>query len=273
MKIVKLALIVLIGCVSGYSQNYKPPAQSSNLLTAIDFRKGKEIDKQYKKSFDDCDKVRGKNGCKSDPNRLETLLRFGDKAIFWDSKMALDLDGSYVGCNCGNNQGKNDQCATSYFWKAFPSDYDTTPKKDRCKFYQNQDFVDSNKIPYIVIPNKFGNHFKINNKSYGKEFVGDLGVVIYKGFSVPVIVADSGPYFRIGEGSAALFREIDEDRCLEYNGEQCNRFEQNKGINNKVLFFIFPNSKIGKDELNKDNALELIKIEALKRFEEFKTLF
>lgn len=268
MKSGKLILLILMSCLASYAHDYKPPTKSANLLTAIDFQKGKEFDLPYKKSFDDCDKVGGK--CNSDPNNLKTLLRFGDQAVYFDSKMALDLDGSFVGCNCGNNMGLVDQCSTSYFWESFPGDYDNTPKKDRCKFYRNQDFVDSNKIPFIVVPKKFGNHFKVNNKKV--NFVGDLGVVIYKDKMIPVIVADEGPAFRIGEGSAALFRAINEERCSRFDGEQCVSF-RNFGLDKDVLFFIFPNSKIGKDTLNKDNALDLIQTEALKKFEEVKNKF
>lgn len=268
MKTVKLLLMIAISCITAYSHSYKPPKKSASLLTEINFPKGKDFDSQYKKTFDDCDKVGGQ--CNRDPNRLKTLLRFGDKALYFDSKMALDLDGSYVGCNCGNNMGLVDQCSTSYFWETFPSDYDVTPKKDRCKFYQNQDFVDSNKIPFVVIPKKFGKHFKVNNKDV--NFIGDLGVVMYKDKMIPVIVVDEGPAFRIGEGSAALFRAIGEERCKQFEGEQCVSFK-NFGIDSNVLFFIFPNSKIGKEKLNKNNALELITTEALKKFEDVKNTF
>ena len=74
------------------------------------------------------------------------------------------------------------------------------------------------------------------------------------------------------EETAALFRAIGEECCKRFDGAQCLSYK-NSGIDDKVLFFIFPNSKIGKDKLNKDNALELIKTEALKKFEEVKTSF
>ncbi len=268
MNFVKVILIVLIFCLAATSQAYQPPGKSTTLVSGINFKKAKELDKQYKSSFDECDKTGRK--CFSDPNKLKALLRFDDNAVFFDSKMALDLDGSYVGCNCGNNMGLSDQCSTSYFWKTFPTAYDTTDKKDRCKFYKNQDFVDSDKIPFIVIPKGFGSHFKINNKAV--DFIGDFGIVIYKDKLIPVIVADGGPDFRIGEGSAALFRAVGEERCGIFDGEQCAKFK-NFGIDKNVLFFVFPNSKIGKDKLNKDNALELIKTEATKKFTELKRLY
>lgn len=268
MRTLSLVLTVVFFSNIGLSQVYKPPQKSESLLTKIKFNQAAEVDKDYKKSFDECDKKGGK--CSSDPNNLKALLRFGDRALFFDSKMALDLDGSWVGCNCGNSMGAVDQCSTSYFWKKFPNEYDATPKKERCKFYKNQDFVDSNKIPYIVIPKKFGDHFKANNKKV--DFTGDLGVVIYKDKIVPVFVADQGSEFRIGEGSAALFRAIGEERCKKFSESQCVSFKD-YGISEDVLFFVFPNSKISKDLLNKDNASEMIKNEASKKFEELKNSF
>ncbi len=268
MKTIISTIVLFFLSGFGFSQVYKPPQKSESLLTKIKFNQATEVDKDYKKSFDECDKTGGK--CNSDPNNLKALLRFGDRALFFDSKMALDLDGSWVGCNCGNSMGSVDQCSTSYFWKNFPNSYDITPKKERCKFYKNQDFVDSNKIPYIVIPKKFGDHFKANNKNV--DFVGDLGVVIYKDKIIPVFVADQGPEFKIGEGSAALFRAIGEERCKKFSESQCVSFK-NYGISKDVLFFVFPNSKISKQSLNKDNALQMIKNEALKKFEELKNSF
>lgn len=269
-------LLFLIGIcfsVCSSAQIYKPPPQSAQLLEKVDFSKARQLDKNYKAEFDACDKP-GKK-CASDPNNLKALLRFGDDAVFFDSKMALDLDGSFVGCNCGNNMGLVDQCSTSYFWKNFPNDYSATPKKDRCKFYQDQFFVDSNKIPYIVIPGGFEAHFKLSEKPY--KFIDnskgtDLGVVIYKDKLIPVMVADSGPGFRIGEGSAALFRAIGEERCKTFQQEQCTKFKD-FGISKNVLFFVFPNSRISKDKLNKDNALGLINKEAMKRFNDFKIAY
>jgi hypothetical protein len=268
MKTIFGLTVILFLSNLAYSQVYKPPQMSAGLLSKIKFERATDVDKDYKKTFDECDKVG--NRCNSDPNKLKTLLRYGDKALFFDSKMALDLDGSWVGCNCGNNMGLVDQCSTSYFWKNFPNDYDTTPKKERCKFYTNQDFVDSNKIPYIVIPQKFGDYFKINgNKT---DFLGDLGVVIYKDKIVPVFVADQGPAFRIGEGSASLFRELGVERCKEFQGQQCVSYK-NSGIGKEVLFLVFPNSKISKQILNKDNAIELVKERAMQKFKAFADSF
>lgn len=273
MRLVKPAILFCLCAISVYSQTYLPKdKESAKKVAKIDFTKAVNIDDAYKTSFDKCDKDTSKNGCEKDPNRLRKLARFGDRAIFFDSKMSLDLDGSYVACNCQNNIGKSDQCSTSYTWKLFPKEYDKEHPEKFCPFYKNDYFVDSNKIPFIVIPGKFGNHYQINKKPYGGEFVGDLGIVIYKGKLIPVFVADSGPAFKIGEGSAALFRQLGEERCKKFKSAQCVEFKD-YSIGNDVLFFIFPNSKVDKQILNKDNAVELIKELAMKKFAEFEKSF
>lgn len=250
------------------SEIYKPPTSSKSIVDSIDFSKASPVDTEYKKTFDACDGLR----CHKDPNKLKALLRFGDIALFFESKMSLDLDGSWVACNCGNTAGTSDQCSTAYTWGRFPSEYDQKKPKEFCTFYQRQSFIDSNAIPYIVMPGGFGDHFAIGNKP--ANLVGELGVVIYGDKIVPVIVGDSGRSFQIGEGSAALFRVLGQDRCHTYKEGQCVSFEGgDHSVDGKVLYFIFPNSRISKEKLNKNNALELIRTEAMKKFDEFKNKF
>jgi hypothetical protein len=97
---------------------------------------------------------------------------------------------------------------------------------------------------------------------------GDLGIVVYKDKIVPVFVADGGPYNKLGEGSSALFKALGEDRCRLWRADgHCERY-RDFSIPGSVLFFLFPNSKL--DDINPENALDRIRSEALKRFEELK---
>ena len=112
--------------------------------------------------------------------------------------------------------------------------------------------------------------------------LGDLGVVVYKDKIVPVFVADSGPYNKLGEGSALLHQLIGEDKCKPGNRRTDGTTRSNKrwtsdvyctgyrnaSVRDKVLFFIFPNSKIS--NLNPKNANQKIQVEALKRFANLK---
>jgi Fungal chitosanase of glycosyl hydrolase group 75 len=95
-----------------------------------------------------------------------------------------------------------------------------------------------------------------------------LGVVIYNDKMVPVFVADTGPTFRIGEGSAALFQAAGVDRCRERNAERkCTRY-LDASIEKSVLFFVFPKSAI--KDLKREEALDKIKESAMKKFEDLK---
>jgi hypothetical protein len=122
-------------------------------------------------------------------------------------------------------------------------------------------------FPYVVIPiaginGQGGAEFR--NKTHVDS--GDLGGVVYKDKVVPVFVADGGPHNKLGEGSAALFRELGQDRCLTFGqGVHCKKY-RDVSIDGGVFFFLFPGSKI--QGLAPENALEKVKQEALRRFAE-----
>ena len=71
---------------------------------------------------------------------------------------------------------------------------------------------------------------------------GDFGVVIYRDKWVPVFVADGGPYNKLGEGSAALLKELNEDRCSHKNTKGFCDLYNNKSIPDSVVTIIFPGS-------------------------------
>jgi hypothetical protein len=84
--------------------------------------------------------------------------------------------------------------------------------------------------------------------------------------SCPSSSPTGGPHNKLGEGSAALFRELGEDRCRETDAAgHCKRY-LDASIERGVLFFIFPGSKI--QGLTPENALETVRREALRRFAE-----
>lgn len=264
VKILSLIALVALYSFDSEAQTYTPTENAKSTVQDIDFSKATPIDSVYQDIFLQCDKDPKCSG--SDKNRLAGMFRFGDDAVFFQSKMSLDLDGSWVACNCGDNMGKYDQCNTSYFWDRYPNDYEKNGEKLRCPFYDKY-FLDANVIPYIVVPGEFNKNVPVaGNRKY--DYVGDLGVVIYNGRVFPVIVAETGPKRKIGEGSAALLRQIGEERCKDgmlING-QCKDYRR-YSASQSALYFVFPNSKIGKTILRKENALKMIHDEALKKFE------
>jgi hypothetical protein len=236
---------------------YTPPPASADVLRGIDFASANPLDEAYRGEFDRCDRenifkgvrMTGFRRCSTDPNRARALLKFPNGTIFIESKLGLDIDGSHKACS---DPGLADQCATWFEWPALPR-----PAR----------FVDSDKFPYVVIPIA-GLRGRDDREFRTKTGVdkGDLGVVVFKDKIVPVFVADGGPHNKLGEGSAALFREIGEDRCRRVGrGGHCERY-RDVSIDGKVLFFLFPGSRIA--GLTPDTALENIRREALRRFAE-----
>lgn len=202
MKLAKSVLVILILNFLVYSQTYTPPPESKNIVSKDFFKNAKPLDEQYRSQFDDCDKRNYFNGinmalyknksCSGDPNRLKALLKFPDGTIFFDSKMSLDVDGSWKAC-C-ENPGLTDLCSTSYSFK--------TEKKNEkaCDGYKRRLYVDADVYPYIVIPTSVPGK-KFPDKNQAKEFraktkikTGDVGVVIYKDKMIPVFVADGGSH-------------------------------------------------------------------------------
>ena len=256
---------------------YTPPSQSVTTLTDIPFNKAVQVDEVYRKEFENCDKnnifkgvkMRNFRECSGDPNNFKALLKLPDGTIFMESKLGLDIDGSWKACKGGS--APTTQCPTSFNW--------STETKEPNKF------VDPDNFPYIVIPTTSvtgGNDKEFRNKT-GISF-GDFGVVIYKNKIVPVLVADGGPHNKIGEGASSLHRLIGEDKCkpgkLRTDGKTrsdkkwtsdiyCTDFI-NSSVQGKVLFFIFPGSRSEIAGLSPTQALAKIQAEALKRFEKLK---
>jgi hypothetical protein len=240
--------------------SYQPPPQSSSLLSQIDFKKATPVDENYREQFDLCDQKNVFNGqkmpderkCSDDPNKVKALLRFSNGTIFFESKLSLDLDGSWKACN---EHGKTDQCDTWYEWTN-----SSNPQ------------VDSDKYPYIVIPAfTFKNGRVVEDQEFRNKTglnKGDVGVVVYRDKVVPVFVADGGPNNKLGEGSSALFKALGEDRCLQWrNDGHCARY-RDTSISEEVLFFIFPKSEI--QGIKPDNALTKVNKKALEKFQQLK---
>ena len=258
--------------------SYTPPTQSASVLQDIPFNQAVPVDEAYRKEFEKCDKNDTFRGfslpiirrCKNDPNNVKALLKFSDGTIFIESKLSLDIDGSWLACK---GQGApTSQCPTSFNWPTETQE----PNK----------FVDPDNFAYIVNPTfNFQSSDTGGNKLFEKKTgvkLGDLGVVVYKDKVVPVFIADSGPYNKLGEGSSLLHQLIGEDKCKAgkrrtdgktrpdkrwISDVYCTDYK-NVSVDDKVLFFIFPNSKI--PNLSPSNAVAKINAEALKRFEKLK---
>lgn len=208
---------------SGVSSDSPPPNQAapqrSNVL------KGTPIDEAYRQQFASCDTSdrfgsvqfpirRGEKirwyGCSTDPSRFTRFEYFttqGDKpaSVLWEAKLAHDLDGSPKACN---SPGRTDQCRTTLMLK--PTSSHPCPAVVRDRPYCLP--VNADLVPYIVIPTAAPPG--IDSGAFRAKTglrVGDLGMVVANGKRIAVLIADTGPAYKIGEGSTALLAALSAD--------------------------------------------------------------
>jgi hypothetical protein len=228
---IRRACRVRLGVVSkGDSMNRKRlihflPMLGLACTPALAVSKYTPIDEGYRAEFRNCDlrnvfrghAVTGSHRCHStnskgkdtsDRNNVTLLARQVDGGVIWKSKLSLDVDGSWAAWN--NIGNRTTQKFTSLKW------HDVANHKSQAAQ------VDPDQIPFIVIPTDglkelYG---AVEAKRLGREFrdktkldFGDLGIVIYGRTWVPAIIADGGPFNKLGEGSSKLFELIGEDRC------------------------------------------------------------
>jgi len=253
----------LAGASPAMAQTYEPPPASAALLENINFEDAVPVDEDYRAEFKRCDEenvfrgntLSGWRKCSGDKNNVEALLRLEDGAIYFESKLALDLDGSWLSWN---SPGLADLRATWFQWPRTCSD----AERDSEGVCQKEQ-VDSEHVPFIVIP-------IAGPQSLRKEFQdktgvskGDFGVIIYKDKWVPGFVADGGPYNKLGEASAAALAALGEDRCRRHNDEGfCDRY-RDASIEKDVITIIFPGSR--RDDLTAENVVATICAEAKER--------
>lgn len=209
--------------------------------SGVDLPPGHPVDEAYRNEFAMCD-TNGifhgaaghyTRGCPDDPNAVTALRRLPGGAIAYVSKLAVDLDGSPFAC--GPSHGRMDQCPTSLM---LPDGHGGAVP------------VDADAVPFVVIPDA-GPSDTAGPAEFAGEFqrktglrVGDFGVVIARGRTVPVIVADTGPYSKLGEGSLALHRMLGRDQCTarDHRGVCVAVIDDMASISRDVVTILFPNS-------------------------------
>lgn len=259
-QILMLPLAIgFLALMSVAAQAYDPPAASAVAVGGIKFNAATALDEDYRAQFKKCDtqdifrgiQLQGWRKCSGDKNNVDALLKFPGGAVFFESKMSLDLDGSWKACN---SPGLADLCPTWYNWKG---------KTGKAAF------VDSEAIAFIVIPIAGPAAHKKEFRSKTGIGAGDFAVVIYDGKVVPAFVADGGPFNKMGEASNAVFKAVGKDRCRKTNADgHCIKFLE-ASIEGDVLYFVFPGS--ARSDLTPDNAGAVINEEAMKRFNALKS--
>ena len=215
-----------------------PPTHATDRAAPSDLAgRWADVDEAYRARFDRCDATDsadrtafgGWRGCSDDPNRVTALKRLPGGPILFVSKLAVDLDGSPLAC--GEDRGRSDQCPTALM----PPDASGLPSP-----------VDADRIPYVVIPISGPDAPRGEFTRLTGVGVGDFGVVIWRGRTVPVIVADTGPWPKLGEGSLALHRALGHDQCARRDAQGvCRGGSDDMGsIEGGVTTILFPGSAI-----------------------------
>ncbi|MGI4949331.1 MAG: hypothetical protein ACRYHC_11690 [Janthinobacterium lividum] len=225
-----LVLVLVLGAAA--------PASDTPWPAGVHLPAGTPVSEDYRLQFGACDRegsFRGQTSrytksCADDPNAVTALRRLPGGAIAYVSKLAVDLDGSAFAC--GPDHGRMDQCPTTLMLR------DAAGREVP---------VDADTVPYVVIPDAGPPEVAGEFTRLTQVQVGDYGVVIASGRTVPVIVADTGPYSKLGEGSLALHRALGHEQCVgRKDGDVCRRVDdEGESITADVTTVLFPGSATG----------------------------
>lgn len=232
------------------------------------------IDLTYLAEFGRCDRenvfdgvqlpvvVKGRRwfGC-SDRSRLARLdviasQRTRPLAVVFTAKLARDNDGSPTAC--GGARGPTDQCGTSLMLLPTAAHRCVLPKDalGRCVP------VDASNVPYVAIPasgpsTSAGRAFRsVDAGAFRRKTgirMGDFAVVRLGGRAVAAVVADAGPWNKIGEGSAALLARLQPDGSPRTVGAG-------------VEYVVFPGSGRGHLGLSPDDIAATVSREGCARY-------
>jgi len=252
MKIILPCLALLLGAVAA---PVPLQAESAPWPAGVALPAGEPIDEAYRQEFGTCDRAdrfhgHKVHGCRNDPNAVTALRRLPDGAIAYVAKLAVDLDGSPFACSPAH--GAMDQCPTSLMLPNGKGG--ETP-------------VDADRIPYVVIPwegprDEQGRFTRMTGVD-----VGDFGVVIANGRTIPVIVADTGPFEKLGEGSLALHRALGRELCVaRTSAGTCRRvIERMESIGGNVTTVLFPHT--ARTGLTPATIAQVVRTEGLRHWQ------
>ncbi|HWE84976.1 MAG TPA: glycoside hydrolase family 75 protein [Terracidiphilus sp.] len=224
MRTILLSCATILICLGMDAQPaYTVPRASAPLVAGIPIAAGEPVGQSFRRQFMEfdnnctCDgKPQNKKDCELDPNSNHVLLKLAGGVLFFDAKLDIDNDGSPY----SKLRRHTDQPETSLRYEDLPG----------------RPSLNADAVPYIVLPlggfiSELGLH------------IGDLAAVLYKDRLVYAIVGDEGPKCKIGEGSIQLHQLLGNPVCRKRNAAgDCMNVDENRGIDNDVLFFVFPDS-------------------------------
>lgn len=236
---------------------------------------GQPVDSSYLQKFGQCDATNVFDGVKLpttdrkgkhwyDCHDQSHLVRLdavpatptSPGAIIFTAKIARDDDGSPAAC--GAAHGPTDQCGTALMLLPTSADPCILRKDELGRCVP----VNAAKIPYIAIPASGPSladpvaAAAVDPKAFRRKTgiaIGDFAVVLLNGKVVSAIVADSGPWNKIGEGSAALLG------ALQPDGKP-------RTVPSGVTYIVFPGSGLPYRQLLPDTLADAVSSEACRRY-------
>jgi hypothetical protein len=223
---------------------YEPPARLRKLLDGVRFDRAQRVGLKYTERFTRWDVTKAG---KTDPSLCKGLYKFQDSVLFWESKMAVDADGSTTPSVLKSSSGS--QVKTSYCF----SDAARTP-------------VNAEIVPYFVIPTfddpkraRPGKPFEGSRDRFTDDFglkLGNLGVVLFGSKIAGAIFADEGPAMKIGEASIRV-HELIRKAGSPWKGDPAKKILLDASEERGVLYFVFSDTLFDIDTFGSKKQREM----------------
>jgi Fungal chitosanase of glycosyl hydrolase group 75 len=163
MKPLAVAAVVTISICAHAQVPYKAPAESAATVSKVPFAEGHPVGEQFRALFNKCDEhdtCSGKpQSCSSDKSHNAALLQLPGAVLFYEAKMAIDIDGS--------------QLAARLYQERKQAGKSVIDQPDTSLRYSDGTSLDADSVPYIAVP---GGNFRT---AMGID-KGDIAAVVYR---------------------------------------------------------------------------------------------
>ena len=204
---------------------YAPPSASAPTLSRIPFDRAQGTGEEFRKHFDLCDAqdicLGKKLSCSTDKSNNIALMKLPGNVIFYEAKMAVDLDGSRVAKVLYEQRKQAGKAVIDQ------------PETSLLLFRRNQSGCRQGALCCCS-----RGAFRLT-LGVGK---GDVVAVVYKDILAFGLVGDIGPVCKIGEGSLYLHEQLGHKVCLKRDGRgTCSRVAD-QSLKKGVLYLVFAGS-------------------------------
>jgi subtilisin family serine protease len=208
---------------------YVPPPASRGQLDGVPFDQAIRVGEKFSDRFHDWDQTpKGR----IDPSRCKGLYRLPGGVLFWESKMAIDADGSPTPSVLASSSGSSPHTSLMFSHTAGATNA-----------------INAEVVPYFVLPKgDFVDEFGIE--------LGTLGIVIFEDRITGAIFADQGPRDKIGEASIRV-HEIVRGAAAPWKGNPADKILRDVSVEKGVLFCVFPNARFDIDAFGPNRQQEM----------------